>query len=119
MKRGLGIAAAIVAAFVSFVFLNNTSMLAPHKSGRPALLAHRGVAQTFSHAWLGMNDCTATRLDPSKNAYLENTIASMAASFNLGADVIELDIHPTTDGHFAVFHDWTVDCRYRRPWRHP
>lgn len=20
-------------------------------------------------------------------------------------------MHPTTDGHFAVFHDWTLDCR--------
>ena len=28
-----------------------------------------------------------------------------------GADIVEFDIHPTTDGHFAVFHDWTVDCR--------
>ena len=25
--------------------------------------------------------------------------------------MVELDLHPTTDGQFAVFHDWTVDCR--------
>lgn len=24
---------------------------------------------------------------------------------------MELDVHPTTDGQFAVFHDWTLDCR--------
>jgi glycerophosphoryl diester phosphodiesterase len=42
---------------------------------------------------------------------LENTIASMQAAFDAGADVVELDIHPTTDGHFAVLHDWTLDCR--------
>jgi glycerophosphoryl diester phosphodiesterase len=35
----------------------------------------------------------------------------MEAAFKAGADIVELDIHPTTDGHFAVFHDWTLDCR--------
>ena len=25
--------------------------------------------------------------------------------------MIEIDVHPTTDGQFAVFHDWTLDCR--------
>src|SRR5207248_7119045 len=39
------------------------------------------------------------------------TIRSMRASFDAGADVVELDVHPTTDGEFAVFHDWTLDCR--------
>src|SRR6187455_3130667 len=42
---------------------------------------------------------------------LENPIDSMQASFEAGADIVELDIHPTTDGEFAVFHDWTLDCR--------
>jgi glycerophosphoryl diester phosphodiesterase len=32
-------------------------------------------------------------------------------SFKAGADVVEFDVHPTTDGHFAVFHDWTLNCR--------
>jgi glycerophosphoryl diester phosphodiesterase len=43
--------------------------------------------------------------------HLENTIASVRAGFELGADVVEFDVHPTTDGTFAVFHDWTLDCR--------
>ncbi len=25
--------------------------------------------------------------------------------------MVELDVHPTTDSHFVVFHDWTLDCR--------
>jgi glycerophosphoryl diester phosphodiesterase len=28
-----------------------------------------------------------------------------------GADVVEFDVHITKDGQFAVFHDWTMDCR--------
>ncbi len=35
----------------------------------------------------------------------------MAAAFRMGADVVELDVHLTRDGRFAVFHDWTLECR--------
>jgi glycerophosphoryl diester phosphodiesterase len=48
---------------------------------------------------------------PPTHSFLENTIPSMQASFDAGADIVEMDVHPTTDGHFAVFHDWTLDCR--------
>jgi glycerophosphoryl diester phosphodiesterase len=48
---------------------------------------------------------------PSDHPYIENTLASFAAAFAAGADVVEFDVHPTTDGHFVVFHDWTLDCR--------
>ena len=48
---------------------------------------------------------------PPSHEYLENTINSMRAGFAAGADIVELDVHPTTDGEFAVFHDWTLDCR--------
>jgi glycerophosphoryl diester phosphodiesterase len=42
---------------------------------------------------------------------LENTIASMQAAFEAGADIVEIDVHRTEDWHFAVFHDWDVECR--------
>ncbi len=35
----------------------------------------------------------------------------MRAAFDSGADVVELDVHLTPDGKFAVFHDWTLECR--------
>ncbi|GAA6208415.1 hypothetical protein NBRC116601_17080 [Cognatishimia sp. WU-CL00825] len=35
----------------------------------------------------------------------------MREAFRLGADVVEIDVHLTNDKVFAVFHDWTVDCR--------
>ncbi|MDR3352993.1 MAG: hypothetical protein LBO00_08370 [Zoogloeaceae bacterium] len=98
-------------AFAAFVFLNNTSLLAPERSGRPILLAHRGIAQRFDSAGVANDTCTASRILPPTHGYLENTIASMRASFEAGADIVELDVHPATDGQFAVFHDWTLDCR--------
>ena len=35
----------------------------------------------------------------------------MQAAFDRGADVVEFDIHATTDGRFAVFHDRTLECK--------
>jgi len=75
------------------------------------LLAHRGLAQTYHREGLTNETCTAARIYPPEHPYLENTIASMRAAFAAGADVVEFDIHPTTDGHFAVIHDWRLECR--------
>lgn len=95
----------------AFLYLNNTSLLAEKRDGSPTLLAHRGIAQSFDTRNLQNDTCTAERMLPPKHDYLENTIPSMRASFEAGADIVEIDIHPTTDGKFAVFHDWTLDCR--------
>ncbi|MCP4657514.1 MAG: glycerophosphodiester phosphodiesterase, partial [bacterium] len=48
---------------------------------------------------------------PPEHAFLENTIPAMEAAFDYGADIVELDVHRTVDERFAVFHDWTVECR--------
>jgi glycerophosphoryl diester phosphodiesterase len=96
---------------LAFVYLNNTSLLATPPQGRPTLLAHRGLHQTFPADGLKGDTCTATRIFPPEHDHLENTLASMQAAFDAGADIVELDIHPTADGHFAVLHDWTLDCR--------
>jgi glycerophosphoryl diester phosphodiesterase len=39
----------------------------------------------------------------------ENTLAGIAKGFEVGADLIEIDIHLTSDGHAVVFHDSTLD----------
>jgi hypothetical protein len=48
MRWGWKIAGGCVAALALFVVINNASMLAPPGRSKPLLLAHRGVAQTFS-----------------------------------------------------------------------
>jgi glycerophosphoryl diester phosphodiesterase len=111
MKRTLRLLSAGLLLLAAFVYVNNASVLAPAMSGKPSLLAHRGMAQTFHRDGLTNETCTAERIYPPTHDFLENTLASMKAAFDAGADVVEFDIHPTTDGHFAVFHDWTVDCR--------
>lgn len=96
---------------ISFIYLINSSYLAKTKLRQPILLAHRGLGQTFSTQGLTNETCTAKRIYPPEHPYLENTLSSMEAAYKYGADIVELDIHPTTDGEFAVFHDWTLDCR--------
>lgn len=57
---------------------------------RPCLIAHRGVQQAPG---------------PESPGYLENTIPSIQAALQAGADVVEIDLHLTRDGQLAVFHD--------------
>ncbi len=111
MRRAPRVILAVAAALAGGVYLNNTSLLSRPTGGKPVLLAHRGLHQTFAADGLKADTCTAERIDPPEHGYLENTIASMRAAFEAGADVVELDVHPTTDGNFAVFHDWMLDCR--------
>ncbi len=111
MRRILRYALMAIVAFSAFIFLNNTNLFASRPDGEPIVLAHRGIAQRFDPVGVTNDTCTASRILPPRHSYLENTIASMRASFEAGADIVELDVHPTTDGQFAVFHDWTLDCR--------
>jgi glycerophosphoryl diester phosphodiesterase len=100
-----------VLVLLVLIFLNNTSLFTKTHDKTPWLLAHRGLGQTFSMDGITGETCTAKRIYPPEHPYLENTITSMEAAFSLGANIVELDVHPTTDGQFAVFHDWTLDCR--------
>jgi glycerophosphoryl diester phosphodiesterase len=54
---------------------------------RPLLVAHRGLSGTRP----------------------ENTAVAFRDALALGADVVELDVHLSKDGHVVVLHDATVD----------
>lgn len=108
LLRALTVFAVLVIAVILF---NGSWWAAAPADPQVRLIAHRGVHQTFHRENLAGDTCTAERIYPPEHDYLENTIRSMEAAFTAGADIVEIDVHPTTDGHFAVFHDWTVDCR--------
>jgi glycerophosphoryl diester phosphodiesterase len=111
MMRKRWIVAGAAVVLMGGVTLANASWLAPVPKGAPGLLAHRGIHQDFPHEGLKLDGCTATRIYPPTTPYLENTVPSMAAGLAAGATALELDVHPTTDGEFAVFHDWGLECR--------
>lgn len=93
------------------IYVYNASWRVAPPKGDVKLIAHRGVHQNFDSTGLGNDGCSASRIDPPAHAFLENTLPSIEAAFDAGADIVEFDVHPTTDGRFAVWHDWTIDCR--------
>lgn len=112
MKRILLWVAGLVLAALAAIFVFNASWrVAAAQDPQVMLIAHRGVHQTFPADDLENDTCTAERIDPPRHRLIENTLPSMQAAFAAGADIVELDIHPTTDGALAVLHDWSVDCR--------
>jgi glycerophosphoryl diester phosphodiesterase len=100
----------LAAAAAGLLYVVNASWPA-HPGGRLTILAHRGVHQTFSEAGVTNATCTASRIDQPTHRFIENTLPSMRRAFELGADIVEIDVQPTTDDEFVVFHDWTLDCR--------
>ncbi|WP_242601406.1 glycerophosphodiester phosphodiesterase family protein [Pseudaestuariivita atlantica] len=102
---------AVSLGVVAGVWALNTSLWLPKADGQARLIAHRGVHQTYAGPPPGPETCTATPIEPATHGLIENTIPSMRAAFEAGADVVELDVHRTPDGVLAVFHDWTLDCR--------
>ncbi|MBJ3783950.1 glycerophosphodiester phosphodiesterase family protein [Devosia sediminis] len=102
----------VAVGLVAVVYFYNAGWrVGPQADASVQLIAHRGVHQTYHRENLDNDTCTAERIYAPTHGLQENTIASMQAAFASGADIVELDVHPTTDGQFAVMHDWTVDCR--------
>jgi glycerophosphoryl diester phosphodiesterase len=102
----------VLAAVLAVIYVFNASWrVLPPPQAVVRLIAHRGIHQTYSRDGLTNDTCTAERIFPPTHQLLENTIPSMRAAFATGAHIVELDVHPTTDGQFAVLHDWTIDCR--------
>ncbi len=83
------------------MYLNNTVLFTKNSNREPLLLAHRGMAQTFIMEGITAETCTAERIYEPDHPFLENSISSMEAAFEAGADIVEFD----------VFHDWILECR--------
>lgn len=109
-RRWKSIVIGFVLLWAVFVYLNNTSSFSSRRSGRPTVLVHRGMSQRYTVPDRPDN-CSAAQMLAPEHSYLENTIDSMQAAFDRGADVVEFDIHATADRRFAVFHDRFLECR--------
>lgn len=84
--------AAIVFAFYIYLAASSGKPVAEYKVftkkiNKPLVMAHRG----------------------GKGIAPENTLAAFQKSFDLGVDVLELDVHATKDGELVVIHDDSVD----------
>ena len=90
MKKFLRYSIIAIVLFTAFAWLNNTSLFSNPQAGTPVLLAHRGLAQTYTREDLERDTCTATRINPPEHEFIENTLPSMEAAFAAGADIAEL-----------------------------
>src|SRR5262249_35847318 len=108
-RRLRKVATAVVVGVIAIWAMNTSLFHAPGAGPTPP--APPRNHPTLARDGLTAETCTAGRMDPPTHQFLENTLPSMEAAFAAGADMIEFDIHPTTDGQFAVLHDWTLDCR--------
>ncbi|GLY06832.1 MULTISPECIES: glycerophosphodiester phosphodiesterase family protein [Actinoplanes] len=110
-RRRLGVAGLVIGVVAGGLWVRNSSALWGDQGGVPQLLAHRGVAQTFPLDGVDGDTCTAGLIHPPDHGYIENTLPSMRAALDAGADMIEFDVQATADGKLVVFHDATLECR--------
>jgi len=100
----------LVILILVLIWLNNTNIFYS-KEEDYRFVAHRGLAQIFDVSLVEWDTNTAEIIYKPEHPYLENTIPSMQAAFDLSADVVELDIKLTKDNKLAVFHDFTLEYR--------
>ena len=95
----------ITGVFFIFIWLNNTSLCVDRIDREPTLVAHRALGQTFDLEGVKWNTNTAAIIHEPEHPYIGNTLPSIRAAFEYGADIVEFDIRLTADNRLAVFHD--------------
>ena len=66
-----------------------------------------GIIESFENAKDGKVLVVAHRGDYKNHP--ENSISSIVSAANYGADIVEVDVWPTKDGHLVLMHDKTID----------
>ncbi|HVJ15569.1 MAG TPA: glycerophosphodiester phosphodiesterase family protein [Polyangiaceae bacterium] len=61
------------------------------------------------HSWSGVEDPVLYAHRGASAELPENTLPAFRRALELGADVLELDVHPSRDGVFVVSHDPTAE----------
>jgi glycerophosphoryl diester phosphodiesterase len=114
-RRVLRIAAGVLAALVAlglvrFFYGGRAADLPPKADFE--VVAHRGVHTMWKKGTYDVaTGCEATHIYEPTQEYLENTLESMGAAFEMGATLVEIDIRRSGDGHLVVFHDYLLECR--------
>ena len=108
LKKSVALGAVTIGAGL---YLANVSWLASPPSGRPTVIAQRGLHQVYGREGIDDETCTARHILPPSHVFIDNTLPSIAAAFALGADVVEVDVKLTKDHEFVLFHDNALECR--------
>ena len=104
------IAVFIVFVLVQYFYGGNPDSITPKNDFQ--VLAHRGVHVNWQKGTYDrFTGCEAVHIYKPEHGYIENTIESIQAAFEMGATIVEIDIRITGDNSLVVFHDWMLDCR--------
>lgn len=101
----------ILIVLIFLIWLNNSSIFTGRKNKKPVLLAHCALGQSYDLEGVKWDTNTAARIHKPEHFYIENTIPSIQAAFDYGADIVEFDIRLTKDNKLAVFHDDILEYR--------
>ena len=93
-------------------FYGGSAKLLSHDKEIIEVLAHRGVHVNWKKGTYDpRTGCEATHIYKPTHEYIENTLESIEAAFNMGATIVEIDIRRTLDNHLVIFHDDNLECR--------
>ena len=92
MKKGLVIAGSVIVGVVVLVLL--VGLVVPRADAKPAITGFD---------WMVIAHQGGNHLRP------DNTMEAFRHAVDLGVDVLEMDVHATSDGVLVVIHDETVD----------
>lgn len=109
--RLVGLALGLIIVVSTTVHIARNHVELPTGPTEFEVIAHAGVHQNYPSDNLTDETCTAARIYPLTHHFIDNTIPAIGEAFKNGATMVELDIHPTSDGHMVVFHDWRLECR--------
>jgi glycerophosphoryl diester phosphodiesterase len=112
VKRVILVVAGLGVGLVLFQFLSSGSPNDVESKSEFEVVAHRGVHVNWKKGTYDRaTGCEAIHIYKPTHDYIENTIESIAAAFEMGATIVEIDIRRTSDDHLVIFHDYMLECR--------
>jgi glycerophosphoryl diester phosphodiesterase len=111
-KRILIAVVALAVVFVLFqLFYGGRPSIVPPKDTFD-VVAHRGVHVNWQKGTYDRaTGCEAQHIYRPTHDYIENTLESIGAAFDMGATIVEIDIRQTSDDELVILHDWMLECR--------
>ncbi len=99
-----------VVDFTKSVFFNFSNKWTS-SGGRKSVLVYTNQDNwaTVESEFHMRGECLKVGHRGASGIFAENTLAAFAGAVELGADMVELDVHLSSDGQVMVIHDETVD----------
>lgn len=93
-------------------YLFHSSIWGTARGGTVKMIANGNIYQPYDRTGLGPDDCMATRIvDKETKPILQNTVHAIRAAVEAKADMVEVDVAPTSDNQMVLFHDRELECR--------